>query len=300
MSTFLMSLWACGMNVFTSEYVAARPELVRQRDAFRQRMMIGNAPSSVHVDFYGDSTLRNVFCALCNSLTTVETYVGNYDGNGTHCSGWLGPSKRVVAAYYFRSFSLFLNPLPATTAATTAATHTVFFGMALWLAWPSPFHSPLLWKGYDSWRHYEDHVAAFVNAVRERHPKARAVAVSGHSVCGPGCLATYPHALPTPPQLPCIHYVLHRHHNHHNLSSSSVWWTEAERMCTQATCGDGEVVVLNARLYKAMRSLPWIDTYQLTHNQCWANDGDDKHYPFLVFNELALYASHIWTTTFKK
>lgn len=326
---------ACGMNVFSSEYVAARPELLRQRDAFRQHVLLqGNSTPSlsmVRAEFYGDSTLRNVFCALCNSLTTLDSYVGNYGENGTWCFGWLGPFK-LEAMYFYRTFSL--HPTPhhhrphvhngsQTSSATnplfshfsSSPTTVIFFGMALWLAWPSPFHSPETWKGYDSWRTYESHVSSFVYAMRTRHPNAHIVAVSGHSVCGPGCLATYPHPLPNPPQLPCIHYVLRNHHSiHHDVHRAigggnssgknsnihvdrSPLWSQAERMCMEATCGDGEVVLLNARLQKATRKLEWIDTYRLTHNQCWANDGDVTHYPFLVYEELALYVPHIWRQT---
>jgi len=317
-----------GVNLIDSDFVQAHAVLkdameniLQHPDSFTGHLTApaAHARTRASLCFLGDSTIRNVFTALCVLMgvpwTTLEQTWG--------CQGSIGQTN-ITATYWMALYSL---RTPVThdyqrcfRPHVEGWTSAIYIGVAQWLFWPSPFILPQEWPGFDTWLHYEDELRRVTNqtalacqAMPREHCKL--VIITPHSVCdydGAPASSAWPtsaahanggSARPTCPynyqsskfsnlSAPieyCVQYVKQR--NQH---------VSPRQICQRATCGPQAVARLHRRLWAAVCQEPlhgWgvrgylavVDSFNLTAGQCWANDGDHLHFPFLIFSELRLF-----------
>jgi len=241
----------------------------------------------------GDSTMRNMFLALCLVLDRVS-YNGSahYGWKPASCRGQLG--EIVVHAAYIKSlvfhshsgdtrqFMGYLAPLPAPNA--TIVSHV------LWLMRPVPFWPSHEWPTYSEWRYLEKilplalteytkessskHVLIIAKApavCSHTHNRLRnASRVAGHSFAG------------------CTRWLIAWHHVDEH---------EAHASCESGARSYAAASLLNGRLVKIVQQwrsanqgqVSLVDFFSLTKGHCNANlEGDDKHFVGLIYAQLAL------------
>ena len=102
--------------------------------------------------FYGDSTVRNVFCALCVAMAPQHglgpMWTGDLFSEVTRCAGAIG--RAPVRAFYWSRLGSFA-PLRLPEDRVPLTPTVAFLGLGLWLTWPTPFLSTREWAGYDTW-----------------------------------------------------------------------------------------------------------------------------------------------------
>jgi len=146
--------------------------------------------------FSGDSTVRNLFAALC-LVARAEI-----DGDDSEAACWAGGGDHWSAGYTAsRSewrpgtrLAGLLTRFPALSAPDGAI--DVVVGAGLWLMWPVPFLKPLWrWSSFPRWASFEDDVARLLRAgprllsrddtarIRGAPATARVALLTTHSQC---------------------------------------------------------------------------------------------------------------------
>jgi hypothetical protein len=215
----------------TQEMLSSMPLMRQGRRAFKRRFRLARLPprpapiaSSPYILlFVGDSTMRNLFHALCFAINVQQ--FGNDQGVQpvALCAGRLteqfnmaslhfnGPEASLEAELRARrdldivaifAGSTVVDPdavrrtlafLDGEESSLGLAWHffgrrppdAVFFGAGLWLQWPMPFASfKHHWESYDSWLNYERDLAhSIANYSKYGNADTRFVTTTTHSQC---------------------------------------------------------------------------------------------------------------------
>ena len=141
-------------------------------------------PFTMHL--FGDSTMRNVYRALCSLSEPVvwDMVNGTSVSNATlKCSGKLG----------LRSTTFVYVPVPALQPSSFdealeslgSPPDVLLISSGLWTLWPTPFHEWTSWPWYARWKHYERDLRAVIyNFFRARAIAPPLLMVANvHSIC---------------------------------------------------------------------------------------------------------------------
>ena len=189
---------AIAMNIVDSEFIRTHPPLEAKMGEFRRRFASLAHNETTTLYFYGDSTVRNVFCALCVAMASQHglgpLWTGDLFSEVTRCAGAIG--RAPVRAFYWSRLGSFA-PLRLPEDRVPLTPTVAFLGLGLWLTWPTPFLSTREWAGYDTWSAYED---VLEHAVRVMGQQVDRVVVLEHAprapirVCILMCMARALHA----------------------------------------------------------------------------------------------------------
>ena len=252
----------------------------------------------------GDSTVRNLFLAVC--LAMGAPVVGNARGADTlaRCEGAISGARFVAvlrgAINLVPDFVAASRRLDAALPPPSAA----LVGAGLWMMWPVPFaKAPTEWSTYARWAGYERELGASI-AEAERARLPRLVLTTTHSQCD-GAFREVWRALAdkaarnrTAAALPCARGLVAR---------QRVPLARALASCADGMRGRRASALLNQRLRavvdaraantsrRAATVVSVHDSFALVDGRCDANfpEYDSIHFIGLVFDELALLLDHL-------